>query len=146
MLMFLAPYAGVITARLVEPGDIAMPGKPLFTMQVQGHVRMLSKVSQDVLSRLQVGAKRGLLGQRSNAGRAKVSRIYPALDVTRLGVVETDLDAAPFNLPSGAIVAASYSAAPASGMVVPSAALLQGLKETWSSACAAVSQKRCRSR
>jgi RND family efflux transporter MFP subunit len=124
-----APYAGVITARLVEPGDIAAPGKPLFSLQVQGHVRMLSKVSQDVLPRLQIGGAVAFSvnGQTLNA---RVTRIYPALDVTRLGVVETELEAAPFNLPPGAIVAASYSAAPASGLVVPSMALLQGLKET----------------
>jgi hypothetical protein len=45
-------------------------------------------------------------------------------------VVETDLEVAPFGLPAGATVAVSYSAAPASGLVVPAAALLQGLKET----------------
>lgn len=124
-----APYAGVITARLVEPGDIAVPGKPLFTMQIQGHVRMISKVSQDVLSRLQVGAG-VVFSANGQTLSARVSRIYPALDVTRLGVVETALEAAPFNLPSGAVVASSYSTTSAPGLVVPSSALLQGLDET----------------
>jgi RND family efflux transporter MFP subunit len=124
-----APYAGVITARLVEPGDIAVPGKPLFTMQIQGHVRMISKVSQDVLSRLQVGTG-VVFSANGQTLSTRVSRIYPALDVTRLGVVETELDAAPFNLPSGAVVASSYSTTSAPGLVVPSSALLQGLEET----------------
>jgi RND family efflux transporter MFP subunit len=124
-----APYTGVITARLVEPGDLATPGKPLFTLQVPGHVRMLSKVSQDVLSRFQVGANVQFSANGHTLG-ARVSRIYPSLDATRLGVVETQLEAPPFDLPSGAIVAASYFAAPASGLVVPVSALLQGLKET----------------
>ncbi len=125
----VAPYAGVITARLVEPGDIATPGKPLFTLQIQGHVRVLSKVAQEVLSRLQVGGN-VTFSANGQTLPARVSRIYPALDAARLGVVETDLEAAPFGLPSGATLAASYSAAPASGMVIPAAALLQGLKET----------------
>jgi RND family efflux transporter MFP subunit len=51
----VAPYAGVITARMIEPGEIAAPGKPLFTLQVQGRVRMLSRVAQDALARLRVG-------------------------------------------------------------------------------------------
>lgn len=124
-----APYAGVITARLAEPGDIAVPGKPLFSLQVQGNVRMLSKVSQDVLTRLHIGGA-VVFSVNGLTLNARVSRIFPALDVTRLGVVETELETAPFNLPPGAVVAASYSASPASGLVVPSMALLQGLKET----------------
>jgi multidrug efflux system membrane fusion protein len=124
-----APYSGVITARLVEPGDVAAPGKPLFSLQVQGHVRVLSKVSQDVLSRLRVGCA-VTFSANGQTLVSRVSRIYPALDAARLGIVETDVDVAPFGLPSGATLAASYSAAPASGMVVPASALLQGLKET----------------
>jgi RND family efflux transporter MFP subunit len=124
-----APYEGVITARLVEPGDIATPGKPLFALQVRGRVRMLSKVSQDMLARLQVGGA-VVFSTNGQTLAARVSRIYPALDAARLGAVETELDTAPFNLRSGATVTASYSAAPASGLIVPVASLLQGLNET----------------
>lgn len=124
-----APYAGVITSRMVEPGDLATPGKPLFTVQVPGQVRMLSKVSQDVLGRLQPGNDVVFSSGGQTLG-AKITRIYPALDATRLGVVETVLDQPPFGLPTGATVAASYASAPATGLVVPSSALLQGLVET----------------
>ncbi len=124
-----APYAGVVTARLVEPGDLAAPGKPLFTVQVSGPVRMLSKVSQDLLPLLAPGGS--VVFSTGNAtAAATIGRIYPSLDASRLAVIETDLPDAPFGLPPGATVAASYAARASAGLVVPSAALLQGLAET----------------
>ena len=124
-----APFAGVIAARLVEPGDLAGPGKPLFTLQVSGPVRMLSKVSQDLLARLEPGGA-VVFSAEGQTLASTITRIYPSLDASRLGAVETELPAPPFGLPPGATVAASYSAKSQTGLVVPVAALLQGLSET----------------
>ena len=124
-----APYSGIVTARSVEPGDLAAPGKPLFTIQVPGPVKLISKLSQESLARLSVGGSVKL----ENAGdtqTAAISRIYPALDATHLGTVQTDLPATPFGLPSGATISASYAARAPRGLVVPVAALLQGTEET----------------
>jgi len=121
-----APYAGVVTARLAEPGDLAFPGKPLYTIQVPGPVKLLSKLAQDQLTRLRVGDE-----VRFDSGNAtvlaKTSRIYPALDAAHLGSVETVLPRSPFDLPAGATVSARYAAAPAQGLVVPNDALLEGI-------------------
>jgi len=125
-----APYAGVVTTRLVEPGDLATPGKPLFTLQVPGHVRVISKLSQDALARCKPGTAVTFTAPGQPPLSASITRVYPALDSTRLGIVETELDAAPFGLPSGATVSASYAAIAAPGLVVPVSALLQGLSET----------------
>jgi RND family efflux transporter MFP subunit len=125
----VAPQAGVVTARLVEPGDMAAPGKPLFVVQARGQARLLSKLSQDALARLAPGV--GVTfsdGARELAGR--VTRVYPALDASRLGSVETVLPEPPFGLPPGAVVAAAYQSRPAEGLVVPNSALLGGLHET----------------
>jgi RND family efflux transporter MFP subunit len=124
-----APYSGVVTARLAEPGDLAVPGKPLYTIQIPGPVKLLSKLSQDQIGRLKAGDSVTF----QNGGQTleeKTSRIYPALDASHLGSVETDLKDAPFNLPSGATVAARYAAAPATGLLVPNDALLQGIEKT----------------
>lgn len=124
-----APYAGVITSRLVEPGDLATPGKPLFGLQGAGKVKVLSKLSQGSLAAVVPGATAVFsVGDRRMTGR--VSRVFPALDAARLGSVETLLAVAPFALPPGAVVAATYEARPVSGLVVPSLALLEGLDET----------------
>ena len=124
-----APYSGVVTARLVEPGDLAAPGKPLYTIQVPGSVKLISKLSQETLRQLKPGDAVTFAASGQSLS-AKTSRIYPALDSAHLGTVETDLPQAPFGLQPGATVSASYAATPSSGLVVPAASLLQGLEET----------------
>ncbi len=85
-----APYAGVVTARLAEPGDLAFPGKPLYTIQVPGPVKLLSKLAQDQLAQLRVGDQ-VTFGSGATAVVGTTSRIYPALDAAHLGSVETVL-------------------------------------------------------
>jgi RND family efflux transporter MFP subunit len=124
-----APYAGVVTARLAEPGDLAFPGKPLYTIQIPGPVKLLSKLAQDQLAQLRVGGE-VTFGNGAATAVGKTSRIYPALDAAHLGSVETVLPRAPFDLPPGATLSARYAAAPAQGLVVPNEALLQGIEKT----------------
>jgi len=124
-----APYAGVVTARLAEPGDLAFPGKPLYTIQIPGQVKLLSKLAQDQLGQLRAGDQ-VTFGSGAATVVGKTSRIYPALDAAHLGSVETVLPQAPFDLPPGATVGARYAAAPAQGLVVPNEALLQGIDTT----------------
>ncbi|TAM54983.1 MAG: efflux RND transporter periplasmic adaptor subunit [Acidobacteria bacterium] len=124
-----APYAGVVTARLAEPGDLAFPGKPLYTIQVPGPVKLLSKLAQDQLAQLRAG-DRVTFGSGATAVVGTTSRIYPALDAAHLGSIETVLPRSPFDLPPGATVSARYAAAPAQGLVVPNEALLQGIAAT----------------
>lgn len=125
----VAPYRGVVTARLVEPGDLAAPGKPLFALLAPGPVKLVSKLSQTSLAALAPGTS-VVFSSGSLLARGQVTRVYPALDAARLGSVETVLPAAPFALPPGAIVAATYDARPVGGLVVPTLALLEGLTET----------------
>lgn len=124
-----APFAGLVRARLVEPGDLATPGKPLLSIQGFGSVRLLSKVSQDDLQHLRTGGEVVFSNGQASVP-ARISRVYPAMDASRLGSVETDLQQTPFGLMPGATVHARYQATPARGLVVPAAALLQGLSET----------------
>jgi RND family efflux transporter MFP subunit len=125
----VAPYPGVVTARLVEPGDLATPGKPLFALQAAGKARLLSKLSQSSLAGIAPGAAVTFAsGARSTTGT--VTRVHPALDAARLASVETVLPEPPFGLPPGAVVAATYEVRPVGGLVVPSLALLEGLEET----------------
>lgn len=125
----VAPFAGLVRSRLVEPGDLAVPGKPLFAIQGQGSVKLLSKISQEDLLRLRVGGD-AIFSNGSENIHARITRIFPAMDASRLGSVETALKESPFGLMPGATVHARYQASPAKGLVAPTAALLQGLSET----------------
>ena len=125
----VAPHAGVVASRLVEPGDLAAPGRPLFALQVARPARLLSRLSQGDLAAIAPGAPVTFtVGAREVAGR--VARIYPALDAARLGSVETVFPEAPFGLPPGAVIAARYQGRAATGLVAPALALLDGLDET----------------
>ena len=124
-----APYTGVITQKLVNPGDLATPGRPLFAMEVPGPVKLISKLSQDSLATLTAGQE-VVFRSGHQALTLKTSRLHPALDLAHLGTVETDLQAAPFGLPAGATLQAEYRTKPVQGVVVPSSALLEGLDLT----------------
>jgi RND family efflux transporter MFP subunit len=124
-----APYTGVITQKLVNPGDLATPGKPLFAMEVPGPVKLISKLSQDSLATLTAGQE-VVFRSGTQALTLKTSLIHPALDLAHLGTVETDLKAAPFGLPAGATLQAEYRTKPVQGVVVPASALLEGLDRT----------------
>lgn len=125
----VAPYRGVVTARMAEPGDLAAPGKPLFALLAPGPVKLVSKLSQTSLAAIAPGAT-ATFSSGALTATGKVTRVYPALDAARLGSVETVLSGAPFALPPGAIVGATYDARPVRGLVVPALALLEGLAET----------------
>ena len=123
------PYSGTVTARLMEPGDLATPGKPLYTLQAPGPVKLISKLSQDDLKRLTSDSK-VTFRWGENTLQTKIKRLYPALDASHLGSVETNLPKSPFDLPAGATLAAEYATAPVQGMVVPTTALFQGISAT----------------
>jgi RND family efflux transporter MFP subunit len=124
-----APYSGIVTARLMEPGDLAVPGKPLYTLQTPGPVKLISKLSQDDLKRLTPDSEVTFRWGENNL-RAKIKRLYPALDASHLGSVETNLPKSPFNLPAGATLTAEYATAPVHGLVVPTTALFQSMSAT----------------
>lgn len=46
----IAPYSGVVAARLVEVGEMVMPGKPLMTGFDPSEMRVVASVSQDRLA------------------------------------------------------------------------------------------------
>lgn len=124
-----APYSGTVTARLMEPGDLAAPGKPLYTLQAPGPVKLISKLSQDDLKRLTPGTE-VTFRWGDKTMNTKIKRLYPALDASHLGSVETNLPKSPFDLPAGATLTAEYATAPVQGMVVPTTAFFQGLSAT----------------
>src|SRR5439155_17296488 len=50
-----APFAGVVTAKSVEPGSLALPGVPLLTIEGEGAYRLEASVEESHLAAIQVG-------------------------------------------------------------------------------------------
>lgn len=51
----LAPETGEVLKRLVEPGDLALPGKPLLVLQTAGTYRLEAHVREGLISRVRLG-------------------------------------------------------------------------------------------
>jgi RND family efflux transporter MFP subunit len=90
-----APFAGVVTAKSVEPGNLAAPGTPLLTVEREGAYRLEASVEESRLSLVKEGqtveVALDALDRRLNA---RVSEIVPAVDAaSRAYIVKIDLPA-----------------------------------------------------
>ena len=51
-----SPASGVVVKRMIDPGDIAVPGKPLLMIQTSGALRLEANVREGLISRIIQGA------------------------------------------------------------------------------------------
>ncbi len=125
-----APFDGVVAARLADPGDLALPGRPLLKLVRQNTVRVRAELPSGDLPSLKKGTPVTLtLGDLPL--EAAVSRVFPALDGAHLAVIEADVEQPPAGYVSGATVGVDVHLRSASGLVVPADALLEGDGGAW---------------
>lgn len=88
-----APFDGVISRKLAELGDLAMPGKPLMEIESPAHLRFETDLPESLLDRIQQGAKLTVTMPSLPAPlTATVSEISPVADaVSRTFLVKLDL-------------------------------------------------------
>ncbi len=53
----VAPQAGVVAEKLAEPGDLALPGKPILVLQDPGDLRLEANVREYLIGHLPLGAE-----------------------------------------------------------------------------------------
>ncbi len=121
-----ASQDGIVAARLVEPGDLASPGRPLFTIEDTGVFRFAAAVSEADRASLALGDSVEVLLEGDTIPRiAMVTEVVPAIDpVARTVTVRVTLAADPA-LRSGAFGRMRYGARPRRVVVVPSAAVVR---------------------
>lgn len=92
-----APAGGVIVDRLADPGDLAIPGKPLLVLQTSGSLRLEASVREGVISRIHHGQTYDV--RIETIGRtvpAVIEEIVPYADpATRTFLVKADLPQIP---------------------------------------------------
>jgi len=122
-----APFSGVVTRRLAEPGDLAVPGKPVVTIEQTSPVKVVVQVPQELMGKVRSGSKLYLVndGERLTV---EVARVYPALAKNLLGSVEVVLPESPFGLPTGSTLGAELVTATVAGSIVPESALVRSQK------------------
>ena len=90
-----APAAGVVLERLIEPGDIAQPGRRMMTLALDGAARLIVQVDEKNLPLIKAGAVAIAAADAFPNERfeAVVNYISPGIDPAR-GTVELRLDVA----------------------------------------------------
>lgn len=93
---FPSPIAGVVTTRLVHPGDHLQAGTHLFTIADVSRLRVLAKVPERIALGITKGAVAAVEveGTAEHRWRATVQRVHPASDpISHQTVIELDLGA-----------------------------------------------------
>ena len=92
-LVLRAPFAGVITAKLANVGDTAMPGQALLVLEAPTALRFEARVPETAADRLALGASVPLrLDGLEQELQGRVAEIQPAADdATRTRLVKLDL-------------------------------------------------------
>jgi len=122
-----APFDGLITAKLIDPGAMAAPGVPLLAMEDPSRFRLEANVDESQIGVVRIGATVSVaidsLGGQELAG--KVVQIVPAADPTsRTFTVKIDLPANP-QIRSGVFGRARFVRGQREALVVPQTALVQ---------------------
>ena len=121
-----APFSGVITERLSDPGNFASKNTHLLTLIDPQSLVVDLQLSEQVMTHLNledlVDIQLDALGSQIFMG--KVSRIYPEIDpLTRRGQVEISLDPVPNGALPGQLARVSLTANLQQRIMIPFAAL-----------------------
>ncbi len=119
-----APFSGIVVKRWSEPGDLAVPGKSILTIEKLSPCKVVIQVPQEEISLIRKGTKAYLrTGQQSMT--TAVNLVYPSLSKNLLGSVVIVLPSSPFSLPSGSSVGVDLVTKELTGLIVPENALVK---------------------
>ena len=92
-----APFAGVVTAKLANVGDTAMPGQPLLVLEAPGALRFEARVPEAAVDGLRVGKSLPIrLDGLDHDIEGRLAEIQPASDdATRTRLAKIDLPETP---------------------------------------------------
>jgi RND family efflux transporter MFP subunit len=119
-----APFSGIVTKRSAEPGDLAVPGKTILTIQQPSPVKVVVQIPQELAGQVRRGTKL-ILSSGQDTMQAAVSKVYPALAKNLLGSVEAILPKSPFGLPTGSTIGVDVVTSTVTGIVIPENAVVR---------------------
>jgi RND family efflux transporter MFP subunit len=96
-----APFAGVVTGRMADPGDLALPGVPILRMIGTEGLKVEADLPADLAGRLAVGTDVTVLRlETARRYPARITRIVPAIErSSRRFRIEARFEATPAGLP-----------------------------------------------
>ncbi len=85
-----APFDGVVAGRLIDPGDLAVVGKPLFILDDRSRMKLVFEAPQEDLPFLKKGEEVSFL-RGGKTVEVPISNIFPSLEKGKLVTVEAIL-------------------------------------------------------
>lgn len=116
-----APFAGVITQRLVDPGAFAAPGAPLVTIQDDARLRLTATVDPSLASNIHRGTKLDVTIE-GRPTHATVEGVVPT-SAGSLYAINAIVDNRDHQLPLGGAVTLSIRTGSQRGILVPAEAI-----------------------
>ena len=122
----IAPFSGTIITKSIDPGTLAVPGAPLFTIERDGAYRLEASVEESRLSLARVGKTVSVtIDGIDRTFPARVAEVVPSVDAAaRTGTVKIDLPLLP-GLRSGLFGRALFDTGGRKVLTVPSAGVME---------------------
>jgi RND family efflux transporter MFP subunit len=125
----VAPFAGVVTARMADPGTMAAPGVPLIQVDQAGVLQLQASVDESAIGAVHKGMKVQVAidGAGSTSMTGTVAEIVPAADPSSHGfLVKIDLPSST-QLRAGTYGTAEFANGTRQAILIPrSAVVLRG--------------------
>ncbi|HIE54519.1 MAG TPA: efflux RND transporter periplasmic adaptor subunit, partial [Chromatiaceae bacterium] len=118
-----APFTGIVTERLAEPGDVKPRYEHLLTLADPASLVVGFEIDAEVLGEIEAGdpVRIRLAGSEHPA---TIQRIFPTVDpVSRLGKVEAAFDELPIQARAGQFVRVTLTTRPRDRLLIPFSAL-----------------------
>jgi membrane fusion protein, multidrug efflux system len=121
-----APFSGTIITKSIDPGTLAAPGAPLFTIEGAGAYRLEASVEESRLSMARIGKTVSVtIDGIDRTFPARVAEVVPSVDAAaRTGTVKIDLPLLP-ELRSGLFGRALFDTGGRKILTVPSAGVME---------------------
>ena len=120
-----APFDGIITHRMKDPGDLAAPGTPVLRVEKpSAGYKLLVHISQATAEQVKPG-EAVILNFKAKRREETIERIQPAIGPGALAVLEIRLETSPFGLPSGATLGVDVVIKRPEGLIIPLSCLLE---------------------
>jgi RND family efflux transporter MFP subunit len=126
-IRILAPFNGVITEKKADPGMLASPGLPVFTIEGLGHYRLEATVNESDLRYVRMGEQVPVIvdALETSQQKGKVVQIVPAADSdSRSFLVKIELPG-DTRLRSGLFGRAEFSRGNRSSLLIPQTAVVE---------------------
>lgn len=116
---------GIVTDRMKDPGDMVMPGTPVFKMEdpKQGY-KVLVRVPQETIILLSDNSP-VFLTFGSNVIQTTIYRVYPSITIGQLATIEIRVPERPFGLPSYSKIGVDLIVEAPEGLIVSMDCILE---------------------